>query len=84
MGKVFYLGDTVETRGGAAASVTARIKSGCSKFRDLAPSLASKGLLLRAKGRLYSTRVCSVMLYRSETWQVKEEDVARLEANMQA
>ena len=41
--------------------------------------LATRGLSLGAKGRLYSTYVGSITLYRSETWPVKEEDVVGLE-----
>ena len=45
------------------------------------PLLASRGLLLEAKEILYSTYVCSVMLYGSETWPVKEQDFTKLEGN---
>ena len=74
-----YLGDTIGSRGGACDSVTARIRSGWNKFRELVPLLASKGLSLAAKGRLFQACVRSVMLYASETWQLKEEDLSRLE-----
>ena len=43
--------------------------------------LASRGFPLGAKGRLYSACVCSVMLYGTETWSVKKEDVIGLENN---
>ena len=79
--KFCYLGDTIGARGGAEDSITARIRSGWNKFRDLVPLLASKGLSLAAKGRLYQACVRSVMLYASETWPVKEEDLSRLERN---
>ena len=45
------------------------------------PLLASRGLPLGAKDKLYSACVLSVMLYGNETWPVKEEDVNRLERN---
>ena len=57
-----YLGDTAGSREGANDSVVTRIRSGWSKFRDLVPLLASKGLALGAKGRLYSACVLSVIL----------------------
>ena len=41
--------------------------------------LASRGLPLGPKSR-YSAFVCGIMLYGSQTWPVKEEDV-RLERN---
>ena len=79
--KFCYLGDTIGSRGGAFDSVTARIRSGWNRFRELVPLLASKGLSLAAKGRLYQACVRSVMLYASETWPLKEEDLTRLERN---
>ena len=45
------------------------------------PFLASRDFLLEAKEILYSTYVCSVMLYGSETWPVKEQDFIKLEGN---
>ena len=79
--KFCYIGDTIGARGGAEDSITGRIRSGWSKFRELVPLLASKGLSLASKGRLYQACVRSVMLYASETWPLKEEDLARLERN---
>ena len=43
--------------------------------------LASRGLPLGEKGRLYSACVRSILLYGSETRSIKEEDVIRLERN---
>ena len=40
--------------------------------------LASRGLPLVRKGKLYSACAYSVMLSGNETWPVKEEDVIRL------
>ena len=57
------------------------LRSGWCKFRYLVPLLAGRGFPLEAKGRLYSACVQSVMLYGSETWPVKEENVIRLERN---
>ena len=38
-------------------------------------------LSLKAKSRVYSACAHSVMLYGSETWPVKEENLVRLERN---
>ena len=73
--------ETQEEIGGAFDSVITRIKNGWCKFRDLVLLLASRGLPLGAKGRLYFARVCSVMLYRNKTSPVKEKDLIRLEKN---
>ena len=45
------------------------------------PLLASRDLPLVANGRLYSTRVRSIMIYGSETSPVKEENLIRLDRN---
>ena len=55
--------------------------SGCSKFRGVVPLLASRGLSLGAKARLYSACMHSIMLYWGKRWPSKEEDVIRLERN---
>ena len=66
---------------GAAGSVITRIKSEWSKLRDSVTLLTSRGLLLYAEDKLYSSYVQRIMLYRSNTWPVKEEDVVRLDRN---
>ena len=60
-----YLGDTIGARGGTADSVIRKIRRRWSKFRDLVSFVASRGLPLERKGRLYSACVHSVMLYGS-------------------
>ena len=62
-----YLGDTLGARGGAFDSAITRIKTGWHKFRDLMLLLASRGLPLGAKDRLYSGCIRRGMLYGSET-----------------
>ena len=52
-----------------------------SKFRDFLPLLASSGLPLRTKGKLYFACLCNIMLYEIETWSVKEENVTKLKRN---
>ena len=74
--KFCYLGDVIGAGGGAEASAVARVRSGWRKFRELLPLLTSRGSL-RLKGKLYATCVRSVMLYGTETWAMKEEDLQR-------
>ena len=50
-------------------------RSECGMCRNLVSLLTSRGLPLGAKGRLYSTYVCSVMLSKSETLPIKVEDL---------
>ena len=76
-----YLSDTIGAREGAFDGVITRTRSGWFKVRDLVLLLTSRGLPLRAKGRLYHSCVCSIMLYGSETWPVKEKHVIRTGRN---
>ena len=75
MKKCYYFGDPIGSRRGAVDSVITKIRSGWSKFRDVVPLLASGNLPLGAKHGLHSACVCSIMLYVSEVWTDKEEDV---------
>ncbi len=74
-----YLGDVLDAGGGVDSAVTARLRYGWKKFRDLTPILMVKGASLRLKGRLYESCVRSAMLYGSEAWAVKVEHVRKLE-----
>ena len=74
-----YLGDTISSGGGATASVVARIGVGWRKFRELKPILTSRAFSHLTKGVVYSTSVRSAMIYGSQTWALKADDVARLE-----
>ena len=77
MGSLWKLWESI--RGNAFDSVITKIRSGWRKFRDFVPFLASRGLPLGAKGRLNTLHLyVALMLYGSETWPVKEEDVIRL------
>lgn len=73
-----YLGDMLSTGGGSEASSITHTRSGWKKFCELLPPLTSRIFSLKKKGALYEACVWSVMLYGSETWPTKEEDIARL------
>jgi hypothetical protein len=66
--------------GGGGAEETSRVSVQCAwdKFRALAPILTTRGASLKIKGTIYRTCVQSVMVYGSETWATKVEDVNRL------
>ena len=61
--KFCYPADTIGARGDTADSAITRIRCGWSKFRDLMPLLASRGLPFQAKCRLYSACVCWAVIY---------------------
>lgn len=74
-----YLGDMVGAGGGAEEASRTRVKCAWAKFNELMPILTSRGASLRTKGRIYTACVRSAMVYGSETWAMKVEDLHRLE-----
>ena len=77
--KFCYLGDMIGKGGGAEEASRARVRSAWGKFRELSEILTCRGASLRVKGRVYRACVQSVMVYGSETWPVKVDDMQRLE-----
>jgi len=73
-----YLGDVIGDGGGAEEATRARVKCAWSKFKELAPILTTRGASLKLKGKIYRACVQRVMVYGSETWAAKVEDVRRL------
>jgi hypothetical protein len=74
-----YLGDMIGAGGGAEAASRARVRCAWAKFRELAPVLTSRGASLKVKGKVYRACVQRVLVYGSETWPVKVDDMQRLE-----
>jgi hypothetical protein len=73
-----YLGDMIGDGGGAEEASRVRVQCAWGKFRALAPILTTRGASLKIKGTIYRSCVQSVMIYGSETWATKVEDVNRL------
>src|SRR5438876_2973185 len=48
------------------------------KFRDLRMLLTARGASLRVKGKIYRACVQRVLVYGSETWPMKKDDMQRL------
>jgi hypothetical protein len=74
-----YLGDMIGAGGGAGEASRARVRCAWAKFRELAPVLTSRGASLIVKGKVYRACVQRVLVYGSETWPMKTEDIQRLE-----
>ena len=74
-----YLGDMLSQGGGCEHAVAARIRSGWAKFRELSGLVIGKGTSLHTKGVIYATCIRPAMLYGSETWAVKCDDVKRMQ-----
>ena len=54
------------------------MRSAWGKFNELAPVLTKRGVSLKLKGKIYDACVQRVLVYGSETWAIKAEDLARL------
>ena len=74
-----YLGSCITSSSSAAEDITARIAKARLAFLNLRHLWRQKGLPLRLKGRVYSATVRAVLLYASETWPLRVEDLRRLQ-----
>ena len=73
-----YLGDRVNASGGCEAAVTARTRIGWVKFRECGELLNSKRFSLKVKGMVYRSCVRVAMFYGSETWCLRDNEIAIL------
>src|ERR1043165_6844798 len=69
----------LECEGGAGEASRTRVRCAWGKFNQMKPILARRGASLKVKGKIYRSCVQSVLVYGSETWQIKGEDERRLE-----
>src|SRR5207247_2005556 len=76
--KFCYLGDVIGKGGGAEEASRARVRSAWEKFRDLRMLLTARGASLRVKGKIYRTSAQRVLVYGSETWPMKKDDMQKL------
>ena len=79
MPKFCYLGDTLGSGGDVVEAARARVRCAWAKFKELSPGLTVRGASYRIKGRIYSACVQSVLIYGTETWAVKAENLRSLE-----
>ena len=79
-----YLGDRMNVSGGCEAAVTARARIGWVKFKECGELLNSKRFSLKMKGMVYQSCVRSAMLYGSETWYLREHEMAILRRTKRA
>ena len=63
---------------GCEHAMLKRIQTGWLKFRELSGLLIGKGMSLRSKETIYTTCIRLAMLYSSETWPIKIEDIRKM------
>ena len=79
-----YLGDMLSTGGGCDLAVTTRCSVAWGKFRKLLPTLTSKHVSLKTRGKLFSSCVRSAILHSSEAWVPTVSVLQRLQCNDQS
>ena len=72
-----YLGDMLSAGGGCETTVTTRVKTAWTKFKELLPVLTSRHLSYKTRGHVYSSCVRSAMLHASETLPLTKTNVQR-------
>ena len=63
-----YLGDVLDSEGGAERAVRARVAAEWGKWREILGLLLNKGILLAQRGMVFDACIRSVMLYGEEMW----------------
>ena len=62
-----YLGELLETDGGAGRAIRMRISSAWSKWREISSLLNNRHIPLVHRGRVYDACIRPVLIYGSET-----------------
>ena len=73
-----YRGDKLNASGGCKTAVTSRVRIGWMKFRECGELLRGRRFSLTMKVMIYRSCVRLAMLYGSETWCLKESEMAIL------
>jgi hypothetical protein len=74
-----YLGSCISSDCSVTDEISARISKARIAFANLRHLWRQKGISLGLKGRVYQTTVRAVLLYGSETWTLRAEDLRRLQ-----
>jgi hypothetical protein len=73
-----YLGSCICPNGGVAEEVSERIRKARVAFANLGHLWRRRDIRLATKGRVYAAAVRPVLLYGSETWPLRAEDVRQV------
>ena len=77
--KFCYLGDMLDAGSSAESASITRMQCGWKKFIELRPLLCYKAVSLKVYASLIKFCVQTILLYGSETWPAKSEDIQRLD-----
>ena len=77
--KVFkYLGSMFAAEGGSETDVNNRVKVAWAKWREVSGVMCDKKMPIKLKDNIYKTIVKPAMIYGSECWAVKKNDIQKL------
>ena len=66
--KFCYLGDVLDSEGGAERAVRARVAAAWGKWREISGLLLNKCIALARRGMVFDVCIRSMILYGGETW----------------
>ena len=64
--------------------MTDRVRVTWNNFHSFYPVLTNSGILLKVRGHAHNACTCSVLLYDSETWALKGDEIHQLVRNNNA
>ena len=73
-----YLGDRLNSSSGSEAAVTARARIGWMKFRECGELRYGRKFLLKMKKKIDQSCIRLTMLYGSERWCLRENEMVIL------
>ena len=82
--KFTYLADRLNATGMCKTAETARSRIGWIKFRERSEILKGRRFTLKTNRKVYKSCVRSAMLYGSETWCLREKQMATLRGTQRA
>ena len=73
-----YLNDSIGQSGSCFEATTDSVKVAWRNFHSLLLALTNSGILSKVRGHAYNACICSVVLYASETWVIKVDNIHQL------
>ena len=75
-----YLGDMLDSEGGAGRAVRHRISVAWFKWRELSSLLSNKAIPMKHRARAYNACVRSTMIYSAATWALTQREERLLQS----
>ncbi|KAK9140212.1 hypothetical protein Scep_009893 [Stephania cephalantha] len=73
-----YLGSIIQNDGNIENDVTHRIQAGWKKWRSATVVICDRNVPTKLKGKFYRTAIRLAMLYGSECWAVKQQQLHKM------